>query len=77
MQRVTRKKNFRKRESLHTILRAIAPRKFGSSQFAQFGVRTIRSHNSGFAQFGVKSKGRVAQIGLTGKKKVPKPGEMC
>jgi hypothetical protein len=26
---------------------------------------------------GVKSEGRVAQIGLTGKKKVPKLGEMC
>ena len=26
---------------------------------------------------GAKSKGRVAQIGLTGKKKVPKLGEMC
>jgi hypothetical protein len=26
---------------------------------------------------GVKSQGRVAQIGLTGKKKVPKLGEMC
>ena len=30
-----------------------------------------------FVRFGVASKGRVAQIGLTGKKKVPKLGEMC
>ena len=26
---------------------------------------------------GVRSKGRVAQIGLSGRKKVPKLGEMC
>jgi hypothetical protein len=29
------------------------------------------------AEPGVKILGRVAQIGLTGKKKVPKLGEMC
>jgi hypothetical protein len=45
------------------------------------GKRFIVSADEKLTAFGgengVKSQGRVAQIGLTGKKKVPKLGEMC
>jgi hypothetical protein len=36
-----------------------------------------RTQGGNAGSCGVKSQGRVAQIGLTGKKKVPKLGEMC